>query len=151
MTTSIFDLSGETAVVLGGTGVLGGGMAAALAAAGAKIAVVGRNEERGIARVKQIEAAGGIAIFQAAEALDAGSLTEARDAIIAKLGPISILIAAAGGNRPDATLPPGSDFCKLSRDGWNSVFDLNLVGDYWGWFGSGSYHHTGMVGESREG
>ena len=30
-------------------------------------------------------------------------------------------------------------------------FDLNLVGDYWGWFGSGSYHHTGMVGESREG
>ena len=128
MTTSIFDLSGETAVVLGGTGVLGGGMAAALAAAGAKVAVVGRSEERGMARVKQIEAAGGTAIFQSADALDTASLTEARDAIIAKLGSISILVAAAGGNRPDATLPPGSDFCKLSRDGWNGVFELNLVG-----------------------
>ena len=128
MTTSIFDLSGETAVVLGGTGVLGGGMASALAAAGAKVAVVGRSEERGMARVKQIEAAGGTAIFQSADALDAASLTAARDAIIGKLGSVTILVAAAGGNRPDATLPPGSDFCKLSRDGWNGVFDLNLVG-----------------------
>ena len=128
MTASIFDLSGETAVVLGGTGVLGGGMAAALAAAGAKVAVVGRSEERGMARVRQIESAGGTAIFQSADALDSASLTEARDAIIGKLGSISILIAAAGGNRPDGTLPPGSDFCKLSRDGWNGVFELNLVG-----------------------
>jgi NAD(P)-dependent dehydrogenase (short-subunit alcohol dehydrogenase family) len=128
MKKSIFDLSGETAVVLGGTGVLGGGMAAALAAAGAKVAIVGRSKERGMARVEQIESAGGTAIFHSADALDAGSLTEARDAIIATLGSISVLIAAAGGNRPDATLPPGSDFCKLSRDGWNGVFELNLVG-----------------------
>ncbi len=128
MTTSIFDLTGESAVVLGGTGVLGGGMASALAAAGAKVAVVGRNEDRGMDRVRKIESAGGTAVFQTADALDAESLTAARDAIISKLGQITILIAAAGGNRPDATLPPGSDFCKLSRDGWNGVFDLNLVG-----------------------
>ncbi len=38
------------------------------------------------------------------------------------------LINAAGGNRPDATLPPGSDFCKLPLDAWRDVFDLNLVG-----------------------
>ena len=128
MTPSIFDLTGEIAVVLGGTGVLGGGMASALAAAGAKVAVVGRSEERGMARVTQIEAAGGIAIFQSADALDADSLTAARDVIIDRLGSVTILVAAAGGNRPDATLRPGSDFCKLSRDGWNGVFDLNLVG-----------------------
>lgn len=128
MTTSIFDLTGETAVVLGGTGVLGGGMAAALAAAGARVAVVGRNEARGMARVQEIAAAGGSAIFQSADALDAASLTEARDAIVSQFGSVTILIAAAGGNRPDATLPPGSDFCKLSREGWNGVFDLNLVG-----------------------
>ena len=103
-------------------------MAAALAAAGAKVAVVGRNETRGMARVEQIESAGGTAIFQPADALNSASLTEARDAIIARLGPISILIAAAGGNSPGGTLPPGSDFCKLSRDGWNGVFELNLVG-----------------------
>jgi len=128
MSTSIFDLTGEVAVVLGGTGVLGGGMASALAAAGAAVAVVGRNAERGEARVREIESAGGKAVFQSADALDAKSLTEARDAIISKLGPVTILVAAAGGNRPDATLPPGSDFCRLSRDGWNAVFDLNLVG-----------------------
>lgn len=117
MTSTLFDLTGETAVVLGGTGVLGGGMASSLAAAGAKVAVVGRNAERGQARVREIEAAGGGASFFSADALDAKSLTDCRDAIISKLGPVTILIAAAGGNRPDATLPPGSDFCKLSRDG----------------------------------
>ena len=128
MATSLFDLTSETAVVLGGTGTLGGGMAFALAAAGARVAVVGRNADRGMARVREIEAAGGSAMFQAADALDAKSLTEARDTIIGKLGSVTILIAAAGGNRPDATLPPGSDFCKLSREAWNGVFELNLVG-----------------------
>lgn len=128
MASALFDLTAETAVVLGGTGVLGGGMASALAAAGATVAVVGRNEERGLARVREIEAAGGKAIFQSADALDPQSLTQARDAIISKLGSVTILVAAAGGNRPDATLPPGSDFCKLPRDAWNGVFDLNLVG-----------------------
>jgi NAD(P)-dependent dehydrogenase (short-subunit alcohol dehydrogenase family) len=37
-------------------------------------------------------------------------------------------VNAAGGNRPDATLPPGADFCKLPLDAWQGVFDLNLVG-----------------------
>ncbi|MGB0738602.1 MAG: SDR family oxidoreductase [Planctomycetaceae bacterium] len=128
MTQSIFDLTGQTAVVLGGTGVLGGGMASALAAAGAAVAVVGRSEERGAQRVAEIEAAGGRAIFQAADALDTKSLQQARDAINEKIGPVSVLVAAAGGNRPDATLPPGSNFCELPRDAWNGVFDLNLVG-----------------------
>jgi NAD(P)-dependent dehydrogenase (short-subunit alcohol dehydrogenase family) len=128
MTQSIFDLTGETAVVLGGTGVLGGGMASALASAGATVAIVGRNAERGMERVRMIEAAGGRAIFQAADALDVNSLSEARDAIVRELGSVTVLIAAAGGNRPDATLPPGSDFCRLSREAWNGVFDLNLVG-----------------------
>lgn len=128
MTRSIFDLTGDTAVVLGGTGVLGGGMASALAAAGAAVAVVGRSAERGQERVRQIEAAGGRALFVSADALDTQSLTEARDQIASQLGPITVLISAAGGNRPDATLPPGSNFCRLSRDAWNGVFDLNLVG-----------------------
>jgi len=128
MSQSLFDLSGETAVVLGGTGVLGGAMASALAAAGAAVAVAGRNESRGLERVRQIEAAGGRAQFFSADALNSESLAASRDDIIRQLGPVTILIAAAGGNRPDATLPPGADFCKLPRDAWNGVFDLNLVG-----------------------
>lgn len=128
MSTEIFSLVGTTAAVVGGTGVLGGGMAQALANAGAKVAVLGRSADRGEARVREIEAAGGTAMFQSADALCRDSLTAARDAITAQLGTPTILINAAGGNHPDATLPPGSDFCKLPQEAWQGVFDLNLVG-----------------------
>lgn len=128
MASDLFDLSGETAVVIGATGVLGGAMADALAAQGATVVVVGRSAERGEARVAAIKAAGGSAFFQASDASDAASLVEAREAILAKTNKISVLVNAAGGNRPDATLPPGADFCKLPTEAWRAVFDLNLVG-----------------------
>jgi NAD(P)-dependent dehydrogenase (short-subunit alcohol dehydrogenase family) len=126
--TNLFDLSGEVAVVLGGTGVLGGAMAEALAAAGAAVAVVGRNEQRGRERVQAIEAAGGKAIFQMADAMSRESLRQARDAILSKFGAITVLVNGAGGNKPEATIPPGGDFCQLPYEGWQAVFDLNLVG-----------------------
>jgi NAD(P)-dependent dehydrogenase (short-subunit alcohol dehydrogenase family) len=128
MQNDLFDLKQETAVVVGGTGVLGGAMAEALAAAGARVGIVGRNEERGAERARRIVSAGGTAIFTAADALDRSSLLHARDRINAQLGPVAVLVNAAGGNRPDATLPPGADFCKLPLEAWQGVFDLNLVG-----------------------
>lgn len=128
MASDLFSLDGETAVVIGGTGVLGGAMADALAAAGARVGVVGRSEERGGERVRSITGAGGTARFQAADAVDRDSLARARDAIVREWGPVSILVNAAGGNRPDATLPPGADFCKLPLEAWQGVFDLNLAG-----------------------
>ncbi|MCA9130679.1 MAG: SDR family oxidoreductase [Planctomycetales bacterium] len=128
MANGPFDLTGDLAVVIGGTGGLGGAMASALATAGAKIAIVGRSAERGAERVEAINSTGGQAIFQAADALSRDSLVEARDAIESQLGAVSILVNAAGGNHPKATLPPGSDFCSLPIDAWQSVFDLNLVG-----------------------
>jgi NAD(P)-dependent dehydrogenase (short-subunit alcohol dehydrogenase family) len=124
----LFDLQGEVAVVMGGTGTLGGAMAEALASAGAKVAVVGRNEERGKDRVRRIVAAGGQGLFAMADVLNRDSLREARDAIVAEWGTVSVLANAAGGNRPDATLPPGADFCQLPLAAWQGVFDLNLVG-----------------------
>lgn len=128
MKNDLFDLTPETAVVIGGTGVLGGDMAEALAGAGARVAVLGRNAERGQERVRKIVAAGGRAMFQSADAADRNSLVRARDAILAEWGSVSVLVNAAGGNRPDATLPPGADFCKLPAEAWQGVFDLNLVG-----------------------
>lgn len=128
MSKNLFDLTNSTAVVIGGTGALGGAMADALAAQGAKIAIVGRNAERGQERVKAIQSAGGTAVFQTADAVDRVSLGRARDAIQEKLGPINVLVNAAGGNKPAATLPPGSDFCQLPEAAWSEVFDLNLVG-----------------------
>src|SRR5205823_14982469 len=128
MKSDLFDLEQETVVVMGGTGALGGAMAEALAGAGARVAIVGRSEERGQERVRGIESAGGKALFQSADALDRDSLVRSRDAILKQRGTISVLVNAAGGNRPDATLPPGADFCKLPLAAWQGVFDLNLVG-----------------------
>jgi NAD(P)-dependent dehydrogenase (short-subunit alcohol dehydrogenase family) len=125
----LFRLDDDVAVVIGGTGELGGKMAEALGAAGAKVAIVGRSAERGTARASRIEAAGGRARFFSADGLDASSLDAAQSAIRQWAGgPASILVNAAGGNRPEATIPPGGDFCKLPLGAWRDVFDLNLVG-----------------------
>ena len=78
MSRSIFDLTGDVAVVLGGTGVLGGGMASALAAAGASVAVVGRSAERGQERVRQIEAAGGRALDRKSTRLNSSHIPLSR-------------------------------------------------------------------------
>ncbi|MCP4891385.1 MAG: SDR family oxidoreductase [Rubripirellula sp.] len=125
----LFRLDDDVAVVIGGTGELGGHMAEALGGFGAKVAIVGRNAERGEARASKIQAEGGVAHFFAADGLSADSLGEAREAITQWAGgPASVLVNAAGGNRPDATITPGGDFCKLPLDAWRDVFDLNLVG-----------------------
>ena len=83
---SRYDLSGEVAVVIGGTGVLGGAIAQGLAEAGAKVAVLGRSLERGKERVAAIEQAGGEALFAAGDATDKTSLVEAQAAVGAGLG-----------------------------------------------------------------
>jgi len=126
--TNLFNLDDEVAVVFGGTGVLGGAMADALASAGAKVVVVGRSAERGMERVRAIEKAGGKAVFQQADAMSRESLLAARDAILNRFGKVTVLINGAGGNKPEATIMPSGDFCKLPLDGWQAVFDLNLVG-----------------------
>lgn len=128
MSNSLFDLTGQNAVVIGGTGSLGGAMARALGAAGANVAIVGRNAVAGAERVSEIEALGSHSIFATANALVRTELEQARDQIENRLGSISILVNAAGGNRTEATLPPGADFCALPTDAWQEVFDLNLVG-----------------------
>ena len=60
MTGGLFSLDGRVAVVTGGSGVLGGGIARGLAGAGAKVAVLGRREDRAAAVAQDIEAAGGV-------------------------------------------------------------------------------------------
>src|ERR1044071_9870528 len=100
---NLFDLSGEVAVVIGATGALGGAIAEGLGQAGAKVAVLGRNEERGSARVKAIEAKGGKAAFFNCDAVSRCSLAEAHEQIDAKLGVPTILVNAAGGNDPKVT------------------------------------------------
>jgi len=125
---NMFDLTGEVAVVIGATGALGGALAAGLAAAGATVAVVGRNAERGEARVRAILAAAGRAAFFPADAVSRDSLRAARLAIEESLGHATVLVNAAGGNDPKVTVTADRPFDQIKLEDWQANFDLNLVG-----------------------
>lgn len=125
---NLFDLSGEVAVVIGATGALGGAMAKALGSAGAAVAVVGRNAERGQACVDAVVAAGGRAGFFTADALVRDDLMRIEREITAALGAPSILVNAAGGNDPKATVTAELRFEDIGIEAWRGNFDLNLVG-----------------------
>ena len=128
MQNTCFDLSNKTAVVIGGSGTLGGAMAAALGGAGAKIAICGRNQERGEAKAEELDSLGIEAKFFQVDAINSESISEAVKAIESDLGVVSCLVNAAGGNNPAATLAPGDNFCDLPLEAWGQVFDLNLIG-----------------------
>jgi len=125
---NLFDLKNEVAVVVGATGALGGAMAEGLAAAGASVAVVGRNAERGEERVQIIRKLGGIATFFPGDAMKSESLHAAHEQIAKSLGTPTILVNAAGGNDPKATVTADQKFEDIPLANWAGVFDLNLVG-----------------------
>jgi NAD(P)-dependent dehydrogenase (short-subunit alcohol dehydrogenase family) len=124
----LFDLTEEVAVVIGATGVLGGALAEGLAEAGAKIAVLGRNAERGESRVKRIKGLGGTAAFYSADAQQKGSLAIAHETIRRTLGQPTILVNAAGGNDPKVIVTAERPFEQIALEDWHANFDLNLVG-----------------------
>lgn len=125
---NLFDLKGEVAVVVGGTGVLGGALAEGLAAAGASVAIVGRNAERGEARAEAIRSRGGKALFLSSDALDKDGLRRVHESVRERLGATTLLLNAAGGNDPKATVTDQQAFQDLPLDAWRGNFDLNLVG-----------------------
>ena len=125
---NLFDLSGEVAVVIGATGSLGGAMAQALGQAGAAVAVVGRNVERGQACVESLEQQGIRAAFFAADAMSRDDLRRVESEVESQLGVPSVLVNAAGGNDPKATVTADLPFESIGLDAWRGTFDLNLVG-----------------------
>ena len=125
---NLFDLTGEVAVVIGGTGSLGGAIARGLGAAGAQVVILGRNEERGQARVAEIEAKSGKASFVQSDAVDRANLEAAADKVNAAHGTPTILINAAGGNDPRATVTDDNAFENIPLEAWQNNVDLNLNG-----------------------
>ena len=125
---NLFDLTGEVAVVIGATGVLGGKLAQGLAQAGAKVAVVGRNPERGEACASQIRQEKNEAKFFAADAISRESLHQAGEAIEKTFGPPTILVNAAGGNDPKVTVTDKFKFEQIALEDWRASFELNVGG-----------------------
>ena len=124
----LFRLDNEIAVVIGGAGVLGTAIAGGLANAGAKVAIVDKNAERGNASAAGIRNEGGEAIFAEGDALSITSLRSARDAIQKEFGAATILLNAAGGNDPRVTVAGDVKFEDIAIEDWRRNFDLNLVG-----------------------
>ncbi len=125
---SMYSLEGQVAIVTGGTGVLGGAMARALAMAGAKVGVLGRNREHAERVASELEAQGGEALALTADVLDRDALESTRDMVVGRWGSITTLVNAAGGNIATATIPEGGDVFGMSPAAFQQVVDLNLTG-----------------------
>jgi len=116
----IFDLSGKVAIVTGGNGGIGFGMARGLARAGASIAVVGRNAEKSARAVQALGKEGGKSQAFQSDVSDAQAVSEMVDAVEAAFGRIDILVNNAGTNirkRPE----------DLAPDEWQHVVNTNLT------------------------
>ncbi len=129
---NLFGLDGKVIVVTGGTGVLGASFVKAIAAAGASVAIMGRNvpkdEEIAVLRTEEINNGGGKAMAISADVLDEASLVLAKDQVIAKFGKIDGLVNAAGGNMPGAVIEPDASIFELDIDSLTKVLNLNLFG-----------------------
>ncbi len=116
---NLFDLSGKTAVIVGGNSTLGGAMAIALGGHGADVAVVGRNMETAEAVCKQIEMAGGRAKSFQADATKEHDLKQLLTDVIAWKGSLDILMNCPGKNSP-------TPFFDITMEEWDSIMDVNL-------------------------
>jgi NAD(P)-dependent dehydrogenase (short-subunit alcohol dehydrogenase family) len=116
----MFDLTGHVAAVIGGTGVLGGVLCHGLGRAGAAVAVMGRSAERGAARLAALEVEGIRAISVVVDATDRASLDAARRETEERLGPVDILVNAAGVNS-------STPFFEIELEEWHRVLDANLT------------------------
>jgi len=136
------DLKGKVAVVTGGGGVLCGYFSEALAACGAKVAVLDLRKEAAEKVVKKIIDDGGTALAVEANVLQLESLRKAEKIISEEFGTYNILINGAGGNHPKGTTSKeflfkedleekskkNISFFDLEPEGVKFVFDLNFLG-----------------------
>jgi NAD(P)-dependent dehydrogenase (short-subunit alcohol dehydrogenase family) len=125
---SIFNLEGKIALITGGAGILGSNMAEVLAKQGVTTIIVGRAIEKAKVVVDKIESIGGRAFAVKGNVLDQDEMESIRDIIIEKYGRLDILINAAGGNMPGATIAPDQSIYDLKKDDLQKVLDLNIIG-----------------------
>jgi len=123
-----FSLNGKVIVVTGATGILGESFVKAIAEAGGKIAILGRNEEKAKVRVAQAEALGAEAISIIADILYKEEVLRAKNEILAHFGTIDGLVNAAGGNLPGATISPDQNLFDAEISDTIKAIELNLYG-----------------------
>jgi 2-deoxy-D-gluconate 3-dehydrogenase len=116
----VFDLKGRVAVVTGGNGGIGLGMARGLASAGARIAVAARDQAKSRAAVAELEELGTEAVAVPTDVTDEAAVAAMTKAVVDRWGRLDILVNNAGTNiRKPAQ--------ELSLDEWRHVMDANLT------------------------
>ena len=130
------DLSGKTVAITGAGGVICSAFAKALAACGAKVALLDINYDAAKAVADEI---GESALAVKCNCLDKASIAEAKDAVVSRFGKVNFLINGAGGNNPRATTDKEyfemgdieaetKSFFDLDKGGVEFVFNLNFIG-----------------------
>lgn len=125
---NLFNVENKVVLITGGGGVLGGNMAEYLLGQGAIVVILDYKDEivdAAINNLKKINA--NVAGF-VCNAMDESSLKETSDKIIDKFGKIDVLINAAGGNMPGATIAENQTIFDVNIDHFKKVVDLNLFG-----------------------
>lgn len=125
---TLFNIQGQTAVITGGSGVLGRAMARAMAQDGANVAILSLHAETSEKIAGEIVNDGGRAIGLPCDVTDHASLVTAQERIMSTYGPLDILVNGAGGNRPLATTSQERSFFDLDTQAIKDVFDLNFTG-----------------------
>ncbi|WP_168121554.1 SDR family oxidoreductase [Paenibacillus sp. HB172176] len=115
----MFNLDHTVSVVIGGNGVLGSAMASALAEAGSKVAIVGRDMEKAKAVCEEIEKNGGTAVSFQADATSKEQLEKVLADVLAWGGRVDTLINASGTNS-------ATPFFELEMEEWDRIMNVNL-------------------------
>ncbi|MBP3317998.1 MAG: SDR family oxidoreductase [Alistipes sp.] len=121
------NLKGKVAVVTGGGGVLGGSISRSLVENGVKVAILDIRQEQLDNRVKELSPLGEVIGLQC-NVLDIASLEAAREKLLETWGSVDILVNAAGGNLPGATLREDQTVFDMKVEDFNRVTDLNMNG-----------------------
>lgn len=125
---NLFNVEGKVVVITGGGGILGRGMAEYMGSQGAKVVILDRSEEAGTKLVNELKANGHDSMYLYCDVLNNEVLEQNAKDIIAKYGRIDVLVNAAGGNMPGATIGPDKTIFDLEIDAFRKVVDLNLFG-----------------------
>ncbi len=124
----LFNLNNKVIAVTGATGILGEAFVKGLNDMGARVVLLGRNEEVGNERMNTLQQQGGEAIFIKTDVLSKSELEHARDIAVNKWGTIDGLVNAAGGNIAEAVIGQDADVFDIDMDALKRAFDLNLYG-----------------------
>ncbi len=125
---SFFDLTGKTAIVTGGAGVLGTSMVEGLAQAGASVAIADVMIDKANELKQKIENQGGKALALYMDAFNKDTIEECANTIIKEWGKIDVLVNGVGGNMKQATTSPELSFFDIPADAFQKVVNLNLLG-----------------------